>query len=476
MNTVKLTDGEREEINSLHEEIVGMAQQWAAVKPYDARRAHELRKKAILWNHRHYLKTIPIYAAIANEAHIGPDATLDQIREHLLFTDDMFKSYDPTWIDNRDFAAMNQWLGSLYHERIEFDTSSIRTIDQWIDALGERGIYVIFSSGSSGRFSFVPRCEDSWHRYSHAPTAYFAPLSLQLGIVSGWKNLQMRLGLMLLSPFKFADAVSKRGLPDYDGVFLAFREGRMGAQIVAQEFAKRLRKSSFMYEFALSASALRLTTRAPQDAEDERTLMHFRKNTIGSKDKNFARLVMQMQASIAAGQKLLMSGPPYMFRELAEYVIKNHGSIPLKKGSFIMTGGGWKTFTGEMIPQESLAAMIQEAFNVPPEVVVDGYSMSEINGVAPRCKAGRYHLPPLFEPMVFDDDLKLKTGKNLEGIFGFLDPFAISYPGFLISGDIVQIAEGSCACGSAGPCFTKIGRATRKEIKGCAGVMAAIQA
>jgi hypothetical protein len=470
-----MTEAQTREINALHQEIVKITQRWASGKPYDAERARELRQKAILWNHRHYLENIPVYAAIAKEQGIGPDADIPTIRKHLMLTDDMFKSYDPTWLDNKDFAKMNQWLGNLYHERIEFDTSGIRTIDQWIEALMQHGVRVIFSSGSSGRFSFVPRCPITWHRFARTPTCYFAPLSLQLGAMSGWQKLQLRVALALFEPFKFAEILSKRGLPDYDGVFLAFRDGHMGTMIVAQEFAKRFRKSAFMYEFGLNASALRLATRGPKDAEDERILMDFHSKTIGSKEAAFERLVAQLKESTEAGQKVFLSGPPYLFKELAQYVLDKYKTIPLKAGSFMMTGGGWKTFAGEMIPQEQLGQMIQEAFQVPAHLVVDGYSMSEIHGVIPRCKHGTYHIPPLFEPMLFNDDLQYDENAK-SGTFAFLDPMAVSYPGFLISGDAVTLSEGTCKCGVHGPGFTKIGRATYKELKGCAGVMAAVQA
>jgi hypothetical protein len=471
-----MDDAEKTDIDALHEEIVEMTQRWASGKPYDEQQARALRERAILSNHRHYLRTIPVYAELAKEQGVGPEADIATLREHMMFTDDIFKSYDPGWLDDKDFARMNQWLGGIYHERIEFDTSAIRTIDQWIEALMEHGVRVIFSSGSSGRFSFVPRCAQTWHRFARTPSCYFAPLAVKLGVVSGWKGLQLRAALAFFRPFKLAEVLSKRGMPDFDGVFLAFREGHMGTMIVAQEFAKRFRKSAFMYEFALSASALRLATRGPKDAEDERILVDFHANTVGAKDAAFDRLVEQLKASTADGQKVFLSGPPYLFKDLAAYVLSKHGSIPLREGSFMMTGGGWKTFSGEMIPQEALGSMIQEAFAVPARLVVDGYSMSEIHGVVPRCEHGRYHIPPLFEPMLFDEDLRPVPAGGVEGTFGFLDPFAISYPGFLISGDAVKMATGPCACGVHGPAFLKIGRATRNEVKGCAGVMAAIQA
>jgi len=64
----------------------------------------------------------------------------------------------------------------------------------------------------------------------------------------------------------------------------------------------------------------------------------------------------------------------------------------------------------------------------------------------------------------------------LRGFFGFLDPLAVSYPGFLISGDYVRMIDGECSCGLDGPAIVEIGRAKTKEIKGCGGIMSSLKA
>ena len=141
-----------------------------------------------------------------------------------------------------------------------------------------------------------------------------------------------------------------------------------------------------------------------------------------------------------------------------------------------MTGGGWKTFSGEKIEQHVLHEMIAEAFAMPVNGVVDAYSMAEIHGVVPRCEHGRYHVPPMIEAMVVDEEMRPMSGKDLTGTFAFLDPFALSYPGFIVTGDRVRMVDEPCACGAHGPAFLEIGRAPGREVKGCGGVMASIQA
>jgi hypothetical protein len=67
-------------------------------------------------------------------------------------------------------------------------------------------------------------------------------------------------------------------------------------------------------------------------------------------------------------------------------------------------------------------------------------------------------------------------GQDLSGTFGFLDPLAVSHPGFLISGDHVRMVDEECACGLGGPALTHIGRARSSEVKGCGGTMGSFKA
>jgi long-chain-fatty-acid---luciferin-component ligase len=107
-------------------------------------------------------------------------------------------------------------------------------------------------------------------------------------------------------------------------------------------------------------------------------------------------------------------------------------------------------------------------------MVLEGYSMTEINMLMMRCEHGRFHIPPIIEPVIFNEELEPLEGSALKGAFGFLDPLASSYPGFIISNDYVHLVEGVCGCGLAGPAITEIGRLSGSEIKGCGGIMASM--
>jgi hypothetical protein len=469
-----LQDARLAEIERLHGRLLRLAQTWAARKPYDAGEAADLRREAVLLNHRHYVANIPSYAAFARDAGVGETTDLATIQRELLSTDDIFKSYDPSVLEERRFDKMNEWLGKVFHERISFGVSGITTIDGWIDRLIAHGVRVIYSSGSSGRFSFVPRDPISWHRFSVAPSAYVAAMVVQNETTSALKRAVLGPAMKMLDPFTLARLLHRRSMPDFDGVFLAFRGGHMGTQIVAQELAKRFRTNTFMYDFDVPASTVRLLSTGPKSPEEERALLAFRDATVGKKDEHYARIIAALEQASKSGRKVFIAGAPYLFKELLERM--NGTTMPLVRGSFVMTGGGWKTFTGEKIEPAVLGQMIGETFGLPQTNVIDAYSMAEIHGVVPRCEHGRYHIPPMIEPLVVDDALQPMRGNDITGTFAFLDPFAVSYPGFIVSGDRVRLVDEQCACGTWGPAFTEIGRAAGREVKGCGGVMASIQA
>src|SRR4030042_1568510 len=102
--------------------------------------------------------------------------------------------------------------------------------------------------------------------------------------------------------------------------------------------------------------------------------------------------------------------------------------------------------------------------------------MTEINALTLRGEHGRFPIPPFIEPVIFDEELNPLEGRDLKGAFGFLDTLAVSYPGFLISGDYVRLVDGECDCGLTGPAVTEIGRMSGSEVKGCGGIMGSIQA
>ncbi len=463
-------------LKDIHAELIKIAQTWAGKKPYDAELARELRKEAILILHDHYCQHIPVYQKLAKELGMVDLNAIEPIKSDLMSTDDIFKSYDQSWLDEKDFNKMNQWLGNIFDKPIHLKSDHVETIDEWINQLAAEGITVVYSSGTTGRFSFVPRCSDSWHLFTAVPTSYVGLLFMNLGLIPNIPKKIISTVSTLLSPEIFGTIVKGIGLPGYNGIFMNFKKGNMGIQVAGQEFSKLFKTSCFLYDIELSASALRLISRGAQNEDDQKLISAFQTETIDKKEKNYLKIIDALKQSTCDGQKVFLFGAPYQLKELIGLMTDKNLKISLKKKSVVMYGGGWKSFEGNKISQKDLDAMISETLDVPKDLIVEGYSMTEISGTMIRCHYGRFHMPPNIEPVILNQELVPLEGNDLKGAFGFLDPFAVSYPGFTITGDNVHLQNDTCPCGMHGPALSEVGRAPGREVKGCGGMMASVQA
>jgi len=471
-----MTTGQSERLRTVHRQLIKAAQTWALRQGFDPGRARELRREAILINHAHYIKTIPAYQRLAQEEGVSEVTDIETIKKKLMSTDDVFKSYNQEWLEQADFGQMNQWLSGIYHKRIDVDVQGVRSIDDWIERLRAAGTNTVYSSGTSGTFSFVPRDETDWALVKTANTVYLTPLLTYRKVGTALVRLLVKPAIRLLSPDTLVKAVNKAGLPDFDGFFLGFRQGNMGNQVLIRELAPLFRRHHFLYDIDLTAAALRCLRWGAQTEEDRQLLGKLQKETIVERDSNYLKVIGHIKTSVEESQKVFLFGAPYQFKELGEIMSGENQRIALKKGSIILFGGGWKSFTGEKMDREALVRILSATFNIPPEMILEGYSMTEISVLMVRCDSGRFHIPPLIEPVVFDEELSPLEGKNLSGTFGFLDSLAVSYPGFIISGDHVRLMDEECQCGLCGPALVEIGRARNREVKGCGGIMTSFRA
>ena len=454
--------------------LIIISQGWAAGGNVDLARAKALRQEAIYLNHAHYLENIPLYRKLAGGEGCNKDINIETIIKKMMLSADIFKSYEQSWLDDGDFGRMTRWLSGIYHKPIDIDVSGLKTIDEWIACLGTAGIHVVYSSGTSGTFSFIPRDKKDWELSTTANIACLAPLLARRIAGSDLSNRLMKSATRLMS--LAAMVAVKNGLSDYDAAFLGFRQGSMGNQSLIAELAPLFSHRYFLYNTRVTGTALRCLRRGARTSEEQQLLSKFQEEIIGQEENHYIKFNNKIQKSTDDGQKVFIFGAPYQFKMLCESMVGNHKKLALKKGSLVLLGGGWKSFAGEAISREALVEMITKCLGVPPQMILEGYSMTEINMLMLRCECGRFHIPPIIEPVVFDEELNPLEGKDIKGAFGFLDPLGVSYPGFIISGDYVRMIDGECDCGLVGPAILEIGRLPGSEVKGCGGIMGSIRA
>ena len=464
------------QLNSIQLELIRITQAWALHEKIDLCHAAELRQQATLLLHAHYLDSIPAYARLAEQEGVGPLDDVEPIKTKLMFPDDLFKSYNQKWLDDNEFGRMTGWVSEIFHQRVTLDTDGITSIDEWIARLETAGVRLVYSSGTSGNLSFVPRDPPAFQRLRTASTAYLAPLLLARQAGWAWQRPLVRAAARLLPPETFARLSQRRGVKDFDAVFLDFSHGRTGNQTLMRELAPVFRRYFFLYETDLSPSVLRLMARGPRTEDDRQALARLHEVVVIQQEANYQRIAGHIRQSTAGGQKVFIFGTTHQYKELCDSLAARGETLALRPGSLVLFGGGWKSFTGQRISREELVGLMAERLGLPATHIIEGYSMTEINAFMLRCEHGRFHIPPLIEPVIFDEELLPMSGSDLRGVFGFLDPLASAYPGFLVSGDEVRLLAGDCPCGLTGPAVTEIGRARAREMKGCGGIMASLAA
>ena len=437
--------------------------------------ARKVRFAAIRANHRHYFDQIPIYRQLADQVQVTRDAATEQIVEELMSTDHIFKSYPQEHLDNKDFGAMNRWLRQVFDRPVEVDVASVATVDDWLQRLEAAGIHTVFSSGTSGHISFVPRDAYTWSLLTSLSVSYIPLFQMHQGAARGWERLAARGVARLIGADGFAQFFRRHGLRGFDGIFLSFSGGTQGTQVVGQTLADMVGRATFLFDLDLSATVVRALVRGPADAHEQRLADAFLEATVRRRVDNFRRVLGALRDSIGARRRALVFGAPFMIKEFCDWLVAEGGEVALHPGSMLSHGGGWKSFEGDRIDEPAFLALVEQSLGIGPEGVTEGYSMTEAQVVFPRCRAGRFHVPPITETVIFDDALEPLSGDDVYGGLGFLDPYAACYPGFIITGDNVRRRASPCPCGMSGLTITDVGRATGREIKGCGGIMAAMQ-
>jgi hypothetical protein len=460
-----------EKLIDIQNSLIKASNCWASGKGFDPQKAQELRRKAVLLNHEHYLDAIPLYRKIAGDEGCDKESDFQAIKNKMMLSADIFKSYQQNWLDNNDYGRMNNWLSSVFHKTVDSDIDSVKTIDDWIEALDKTGIHVTYSSGTSGVFSFVPRDKEDWELSRKANISCLAPLLARR--ITGLGSI-LFAGLMPLSGL--LQKAGKKALSGYDAVFLGFRGGRMGNQALIEEFAPLFNDRYFLYDIEISGNALRCLRRGARTDEERDMAKTLIDKMTGQRKENYLRLIDNIEKSQGNGQKLFIFGAPYQFRELCKILADDNRKLNLKEQSIAILGGGWKSFSGEAVSRDTLVEMISENLNIETEMILEGYSMTETSALTLRCQYGRFHIPPIIEPLVFDAALNPLEGDDVRGAFGFMDTLASSHPGFLISNDYVHMVNSDCQCGLCGPAILEIGRLPGAEVKGCGGIMGSFSA
>jgi acyl-protein synthetase LuxE len=400
-----------------------------------------VRHEALRLNHLRYGALIPSYQRLASALQLLRPLELNTIINNLMFPD-LFKSYDRSWLDSRDFKAMTAWIGDVCTRLPGISLDGVHEPSEWRLRLRADGLFLSYSSGTSGRISFVPRDGLTWKALCTNGSTYAN---------STWFN----------DP--------QGNAATFDCLVVGPRGSGMGILDAGAGLARMAERSHFLFDAELRDDVV-------HNLGEGGSRPSFLESS-GLGDGHYHRAFGFARQSGNDNRPLLVFGAPFQIKRFCEQLSHEHGRLQLAPSSTLVTGGGWKSFTGEQISQQALRSLAEETLGIDRAHCIDAYSATELNCAFSSCAEGNYHIPPLIEPVVLDEAFMGAAGEQGFGTLGFLDPFAMSYPGFVITGDQGRLSHARCRCGLTGWLIQgEIQRTEGAEIRGCGGVLASIMA
>jgi hypothetical protein len=152
-----------------------------------------------------------------------------------------------------------------------------------------------------------------------------------------------------------------------------------------------------------------------------------------------------------------------------------HGGVPagLLRGKRVVFvhSGGWKKLEAEAVAPEVLERALLDGAG-DGSAVVDFYGLVEQNGVVfPKCGEGARHVPRWADVIVRDPWTMQALPAGRPGLLQLINVLAHGAPYHsVLTEDLGEKLDGSCACGRQGPRFRLIGRVPKAELRGCANV------
>ncbi len=354
----------------------------------------------------------------------------------------VLKNYPIQIIENRDFAKLTTWLDKLTaHDLTRVDLGGLTTIEEWLGRLEAFGMLVTYSSGTTGKLSFVPRSYDEFGPWKF----HFFNVNEAASGVNAWTTklptffpgyrggYQTMLKMMSLFNVEMAG-----GKENYHTLY----DTHIPADLMA--LSGRLQSAEDKGEVA----SLGLD---PALLDQRRQMLAQGRSRDGDLDAWFARLIERYE-----GRQVKIGGTFADMYRVARAGLDRGARCHFAPGSIIMGGGGMKGYKDAPDDWED---QIKAFFGI--ERMGNQYGFSECIGNAPLCEAGFFHLPPYSVPLLMGPEGEALPREGVQkGRLVLVDLVPQSYWGGFTSGDEVTVHwDGKCDCGWDSP---RVGKTIRR--------------
>lgn len=164
-------------------------------------------------------------------------------------------------------------------------------------------------------------------------------------------------------------------------------------------------------------------------------------------------------------------GPPFLIHRLLQFLKQTGQTLQLDRDSKVITLGGWKRFTGQMISRREFNTLCEQTLGIAPSNVRDIYALVESNVMAIDDEHQVKHVSPYVHFSVRDiNDLSREVPDGETGVLAILDPLAQATPGMILTEDIIRLVPGQSPSGRSGQRMEYIMRAPSSIEFGCCAV------
>ncbi|WP_347330757.1 hypothetical protein [Marinimicrobium locisalis] len=164
-------------------------------------------------------------------------------------------------------------------------------------------------------------------------------------------------------------------------------------------------------------------------------------------------------------------GPPFLINRFIRYLKARNIKLSLDKSAYVITLGGWKRFSGEMLSREEFNRECVEFLGVKEHQIRDIYALVESNVMAIDDEFGEKHVTPYIHFSVRDPEhLDQEVPEGEVGQLAILDPLAKSTPGFMLTEDMVRLLPGKSRSGRSGQRVQYVMRKPEAKEFGCCAV------
>jgi hypothetical protein len=393
----------------------------------------QLQLEAVRINFARMRDRIPALKKLADRQGID---RIDKIEDVLpvCFDHRVLKNYPIQIIENRDFAKLTTWLNKLTaHDLTKVDLSGITTIEHWLARLEAFGMLVTYSSGTTGKLSFVPRSLDEFgpwraHFFSvNRACSGVNPHTTKLptffpGYRGGYQTM-----LKMMSLFN----VEMAGGPEH---YYTLYDTHIPADLMA--LSGRLQSAEDKGEI----ERLGLD---PALLEQRRSMLQQARRKDQDLEIWFSKLIQEFK-----GQRVKIGGTFSDLYRVAKAGLDKGMRCEFAPGSVMIGGGGMKGYKDAPADWEE---QVKHFFGV--DKLGNQYGFSENIGNAPLCPAGFFHFLPYSVPLLMDENGQALPRNGVQkGRLALIDPIPTSYWGGFVSGDEVTMHwEDDCSCGWYGP-------------------------